>query len=422
MTATQAQPVPGEYFRWPGLSAPERVVPEPGPCAPATAFTLRQGVSTKAAFSHFENLDIVKGYQLKIDWSTTFTAGTSETITQSPLFPLNLIGDISLSMQAAYKTMNLPGWLAQVMQQYRSFQAPKSFTTANQNGSGLVPANAEGSQLYVGNPMGTPNLALTTAGAAQSYTTLIEIPLAMYFDLYWELNAADGQPIGAIPRAIVSPARMAATQRNVTPSVTFSPLLSASDVYDSPASISSSDTTSTASGTATCSWWRSGWVPTDNPLTEPVGYAWQYARMGLSVQPAGASAPVVNLADDRAGQGQILSLVFGTWDPALNSGIGGFTPPSDYEKLELRKGSTVQLFNDDPQLNYQRWGLQHGAALPLNLFGWDLALTDDGRLTNENALNTLVEAGVQIVPTYSTKPSNSATLYVGVESLQSVTN
>lgn len=417
------QAYPGQFFRTPLLGANPRFVAESGPCAPDTSITLKQGTGVKAALNKFENLDIVRAYFLEVDLSTTLTEGTSETITASPLFPYNVIDSISLSMQAAYKTMEGAGWLLQAIQQYRSALAPKSFTARNQNGADVKPVQPGGSELYSSTTSpAVPNLT-QALGAAQAYSLFIEIPVAMYFDLYWEIDPQSGNAVIALPRAIVSPARMSATQRNVTPTVKFNQLLSTS-LYDAPGGIATTDTTSTGVGTAALSWWRDGWVPTDNPLTEPPGYAWQYARMGLDVQPAGARAPVVNLADDRAGQGQILSLVFGVWDPANNGGAGGFTPQSAYESLELNIGSTVQLYQDTPNTNVYRWTLQHGTALPFGLFGWDLAVTDDGKLTNENAINTLVQAGAQVIPTFVSGqvPSTNATLYIGIESLQPVTN
>lgn len=419
-TSQQAQYVPGQFFRVPILSAPSRMVPEPGPCAPLTTVTLKQGTSVKAPFSHVENLDIVRSYLLELDFDVTFTEGSGETLTQSPLFPFNLVSAVSLSMQAAYKTQELPGWMAQVMQQYRGSLAPKSFTGLAQNGANTIPPDAPGSIQFANTSKPVVANASVVSGTAYQGTLFLEIPVAQYFDLYYEINPTDGSPLGAFPRAIVSPARMAATQRNVTPSVTFAQLLASLDAYDAPVSIADTDTTSTATGSVNCSFFRDGWVPTDNPLTEPVGYGWQYARMGTDVQPAGASSPVINLADDRAGQGQILSVIFACWDPALNGGAGGFTPPSDYSEMKLNKGSTVTLYDDTPNLNAYRWAQKHGSNLPFGMFGWDLALTDDGKLTNEQALNTLVEAGCQIVPTFSTKPSLGSTIYVGIESLQSV--
>lgn len=420
---TQQQLVPGQFFRTPLLSAPERMIPEAGPCAPNTLVNLSQGSTVKFPLSKVENLDVIRGYLVKADIVWTFTEGSGETLTQSPLFPLNVFGPASLKMQAAYSTFDMPVWLALVMQQYRSFLAPKAFTSYLALGSNPFPGTYPGSLNFTNSTRFAPNELALVSGTQQTFSLFLEIPVAQYFDLYWDIDAQSGQALGAYPRAIVSPARMAATQRNVTPSIRFNPLVSISDCYDSPVAKAAADATSTATGTAALSWWRDGWVPTDNPLTEPPGYPWQYARMSLDVQPAGAVAPIVNLADDRAGQGQILSLVFATWDPALNGGNGGFTPPSAYEKMELNVGSTVQLYEDTPDTNQYRWASKHGTSLPYGMFGWDLALTDDGKITNERALNTLVQAGCQLIPTYvsGSKPSNSSTIYVGIESLQSVT-
>lgn len=422
MSQQTQQVVPGQLFRVPLLGAPPRSVYEEGPAAPLTSITLNQSAQSQPNFNHFSNLDIIRGYLLELDFTTTFTQATGETLTPSPMFPANLVSNITVSMQAAYNTFNLPGWLAWVMQSYRSFLGPKAATLDTQEGANVIPYKEAGANFYANTVSpATPGLAANVAGTQQTYSVYFEIPIAQYFDLYYELNPQDGGVLGAAPRAIVSPARMAATQRNVTPIVLFNALLGLSQ-YNSPIAKASGDTTSTGTGSVLATWFRDGWVPTDNPETEPPGYGWQYSRQSISIQPAQATSPTVNLADDRAGQGQILSVVFGTWDPTLNSNQGGFTPPSDYSLLKLRKGSTVDLFQDTPNMNTLRWAERHGKALPFGLFGWDLALTEDGRITNENALNTLVEAGCQIVPTYSAVPSSGSTLYVGVESLQAVTN
>jgi hypothetical protein len=64
----------------------------------------------------------------------------------------------------------------------------------------------------------------------------------------------------------------------------------------------------------------------------------------------------------------------------------------------------------------------HGSTLPLDVFGFDLMLTEDGRLTNENALNTLVQAGAQLRITYvnGQAPAAGSTIYVGIEALKKV--
>lgn len=112
--------------------------------------------------------------------------------------------------------------------------------------------------------------------------------------------------------------------------------------------------------------------------------------------------------------------MFFTYDPALASSVGGVTPFSSYTTVELLYGSTVQIFQEAPQINQYVWAMQHGAVLPTGFFGWDLMLTEDGRTTNEFAINTLVTAGAQIKLNFGTAPGSSATVYVGLEMLKKV--
>lgn len=421
-------PQPGAAFRIPGVGARPRRVLEVGPCAQATTINLKQASMTPAPFLKFQTLDIDRAFLLELDWNVTYTTGTGAALTASPMAPYSFVHDIQVQFESAYSTFRLPAWLAAIFQSFRSFIAPNSDSTSYtpENGVNTIPANGPNANGAGGwfpstSPLATPNLAITTAGVANTFSTFLEIPVSMYFDLYYELSAT-GQPIGMpIPRAIVSPQRMAATTRNVTPKVNFAALLTATDLFDSPLS-TSSVTVQTATGSVNATWWRDAWIPTDNQLTEPPGRMWQYTRDYIAYQPAGATIPIVPLDDEVPGQGQILSLVFCTWDPALNSGLGGFTPWTSYLFVELLLGSNVQLYQDTPQSNLYAWTAQHGAILPNGHMGWDLMLTEDGRLTNENAINTLVQNGAQLRITYAagSKPGNSATIYVGLEVLKKV--
>jgi hypothetical protein len=425
--ATQQQPMPGVAFRIPGVGAKPRRVQEVGPCQPFTTTTLHQATSQNAAFSKFQTLDIDKGFLLECDFTTTYTTGTGAAITASPLFPANWVSLIQVQFESAYSTMRLPGFLASVFQSFRSVFAPSNpVTSVLADASNVIPSNSINATGAGGwwnaNPTGVvPNLALNTSGTQQTYSVFYEIPVSMYFDLYYEL-AANGQPMGApIPRAIVSPQRMAATTRNVIPKVTFAPGLLTNDLLDAPAS-TSSVTAQTFSGSVNTTFWRDAWIPTDNMFTEPPGRFWQYTRDYIAFQSSGARQPIIPLDDEVPGQGQILSLVFATWDPALNSGAGGFTPYSAYQSVELLLGSSVQIMQDTPASNQYVWAQQHGAVLPNGFMGWDLMRTEDGRLTNENAINTLVQNGAQLRLTYQvgSVPSNNATVYVGLEVLKKV--
>lgn len=423
----QQQAQPGAAFRVPGAGARPRRVEEVGPAAFAATITLKSGAQTPAGFQKFQTLDIDQAFLLELDFSTTFTTGTGAALTQSQIAPVNWLALIQVQFESAYSTFRLPGWLAAVMQSYRSVYNPTNLTGQFVGGANIIPPNSYNANGATGwypttNPLGvTPNFAFTTAGVQQTYSLFFEIPVSMYFDLYWELGAT-GQPLGMpIPRCIVSPQRMAASTRNVAPNVLFNQPIGVADAYDSPVS-TTAITSQTFAGSVNAEWWREAWIPTDNMLTEPPGRLWQYTRDYIYFQPAGAAQPIIPLDNQVPGQGQILSLVFATWDPALNSGAGGFTPYSAYNTVELLLGSSVQLYQDTVKSNIWQWFLKHGAPLPQGVLGWDLALGYDGKLTNEQAINTLVQNGAQLRITWNTGniPGNNATVYVGLEVLKKV--
>ena len=427
------QPPPGALFRWPGMTARPRLVQETGPCVIGATTTLAQGAATAAQFGKFQTLDIDLGFLLELDFTSTFTAGSGKTLTAHPFGIANWIQTLSVQFESAYQTYRLNGVLAMVMQSYRSLFASKSFYTSITADSASVLPNtqlvdgistaAAGWQTSL---LATPNqqLNVSTSGTQQTYKLFVEVPVAMYFDIYYELNAS-GQAVGPpATRAIVSPQRMAATTRNVTPKLTFAQGLSPQPTAENsgPVSFASGDTTSTFAGSVNSSWYRDALIPSQSPLTEPPNRMWQYSRDFIQLQTSGAGTVPVPLDDEVPGQGQILSLVFFTYDPALNSNIGGVTPYANVSTVELLYGSTVQIFQETPQINQYIWSQQHGAVLPTGFFGWDLMMTEDGRLSNEFAINTLVTAGAQIRITYvaGSAPGASATVFVGLEMLKKV--
>jgi hypothetical protein len=427
----QQQLPPGALFRVPGISARPRMVEEVGPCQPATSTTLSSAAQTNAAYQKFQTLDIDRGFLLELDFVTTFTAGSGKTLTVGPFGIAQWIQVLQVQFESAYNTFNLNGPLAIIMAQYRSQMSPKSFTALAQSGASTVPV----SQFYSGwqttgasTFLATAAFALTvsTAGTQNTYSMFVEIPVSMYFDLYWELDAT-GNPVGApVPRCWVSPQRMAATTRNVTPRLTFAPGLSSqptSPTQSGPVSLASSDSTSTFSGTVKSTWWRDCWIPSQNPLTEPPNRMWQYSRDFFTWPTNGSAGPLpIPLDSQIPGQGQILSLVFYTYDPTASSSIGGVTGYAGYTLVELLYGSTVQIYQDTVNSNAYRWLLQHGTVLPTGVMGWDLAMTEDGRLTNEFAINTLVTAGTQLRITYASgsTPGSTALVVVGLEMLKKV--
>jgi hypothetical protein len=135
----------------------------------------------------------------------------------------------------------------------------------------------------------------------------------------------------------------------------------------------------------------------------------------------------VPLDQEVTGQGQILSVVGFVWDPTLSTyatGSGAEIPLTHYQSINLNFSSKLPIYQDTPQTMQWRWLAKHGTFLPNGFWGYDLALTEDGRLTNEEALNTLITAGVQVQLQFNTgdAPSATATVYVGIEILKAVTS
>lgn len=440
-TATKQQqqqgnqaPPPGALFRWPGMTARPRIVEETGPCVVGATTALATGAATNAQYGKFQTLDLDLGFLLELDFTTTFTAGTAKTLFAHPFGIAEWVQLLSVQFESAYNTYHLPGVLAIVMQGYRSLFASKQFYSSQlANGASVLPFTqlvdgiSTAAAPWQTSLLSTPNqqLIISTAGTQQQYKLFLEVPVSMYFDIYYELNAS-GQAVGPpATRAIVSPQRMAATTRNVTPKLTLAQGLSAqptSATQSGPVSLATGDTLSTFTGSVNSTWFRDALIPSQSPLTEPPNRMWQYSRDFIQLQTSGAGTVPIPLDDDVPGQGQILSLVFFTYDPALSSAVGNVTPFAAYATVELVYGSTVQIFQETPQMNQYVWSQQHGAVLPTGFFGWDLMMTEDGRLTNEFAINTLVTAGAQVRITYNagSAPSATATVFVGLEMLKKV--
>lgn len=428
--AQQQQIAPGSFFRVPGVGARTRFVPETGPCAPSTAFTgtsLATTSSTTLKLGKMNTLDIVNGYVMETIITTKYTKGSGKTLYPSPYVPGAIFTLIQVQFESAYSTFRLPGFLAQTMQQYRSMFAPNSQATSMyQGGANAFAYKKFGTNwlaAYTKELMPTPTLSLTPTGTAQTYRVLWEIPVAMYFDLYYTLNT-NGIPRGRpIPRAIVSPQRMAASTRNVIPRIVTNVLLGTNNRLGNFVSKVSGDTTSAvATQKITMSWWRTAWIPTDTMATEPPGRAWQYTRDYIQFQPSGAQSFAIPVDDQIPGQGQVLSLVFMTWTPAATSTRGNYVGFTHYTNVQLLLGSSIQLENTNPTTNQYRWLLQHGAVLPAGFLGWDYALMPTGKITNERAVNTLVQAGFQIRIQFKSTftPNSKATVYVGLEVLKKV--
>lgn len=413
-----AQPQPGQYFRVPKLGARPRFLREGG--NGTVGFTRTQGAAVQAKTQKFDQLDIIRGYMMMLKLNQTYTeVGGGGSLHDSPLFPFNMVDSLSIQFESSYKTFNLPGWLAAIMQQYRP-------AFSNRSGMGMLSnmyANAQqGAAINPNATWSQPSLLTddTMTHADTSITLPFEIPTSMEFDLYWELDLA-GNPLGVMPRCVVSPQYMAATTRNVIPRVVLSQGITVTDLLNGPVSVAGGNASTFVDNGSEADFYRDCWFPAPTYSTPPV-HPWQYSRDYIEYPTSGQGTVPIPLDADTAGQGQILSIVGMTWDPTLAAGFGGPVPLSSYEKLELVYSSKLTIMEDTPETNQARWLANHGTLLPPGCFGWDLALTEDGKLTNENALNTLVEAGCQVRESFNTgsAPSATATTFIGIEILKAV--
>ncbi len=418
-------PAPGALFRVPKLTTQRRFIPDANNSGIVT--TLAAGSAMNAQTAALDRLDILRSLLFQIVIEEDYTEGMGETITESPLFPYNFVGEIDVQFESAFKTFRQPGFIAAVMQQYRpiiGWKGPGMLTNGGVNAQQSSIVTSAWNQPLADSGL----LGDSITDATSPLNLMFEVPLAFEFDLYWELDKA-GNPLGQgpIPRAIVSPQYMSGTTRNVRPSVQYNPAMlvgAAGQALNSPANIDAMDVTSAFAGEAELSIWRDGWFAPSSLVNVPPIYRWQYSRDFITIPTNGQGAFTVPLDSDPAGQGQILSLILCVWDPALNSGAGGMVDLDDVATVELLFGSALQLANDNIAVNAYKWLEQHGSLLPPGFFGWDLALDESYRLTNEFALNTLVTAGCQVRVSYNSgsAPSSNSTCYVGLEMLKAVSS
>jgi hypothetical protein len=421
MPNQQQQAAPGSYFRVPRIGTQKRFIVDAG--NQDVNATLSAASATKAPTTKLDQLDILKHLLMDFTITDTYTAGIGETLTQSELFPWNFIGEVSVQFESAFKTYRLNGPLAFAMQNYRPIHSWKGVgmlsqgTVNAQQGETITPA-------LTTDPQSVGLTGTDLDDTTSPINLFLEVPLSFGFDYYWDIDLY-GNPRGRVERAVVSPQYMAATTRTVTPQVTYNAGLlvgAGGQALQSPVTRDAGDTTSTFTGTANLAIYRDGYFAVDDKARMPIIYQWQYSRDYTELPTAGQTNVAVPLNSDPSGQGQILSFVFFVWDPELNDGAGGVTPTSAIQSIELIYGSGTVITADTPATNSWRWLKNHGALLPPGFLGWDLALQEDGKLTNEYALNTLVTNGVQYRVVYNSgeAPSSTATIFTGIEMLKAV--
>jgi len=358
----------------------------------------------------FKQTDVVFWWELDITITQTYTAGTS-AVTSSPYGPYNWVASLALQIQNQYSSLaatNTGGGVdAAIFQLIRPMRVgTDKRTNLDVNGAGLWSSN--GGWANANFPQATLQTAPAWASTAASTTFTLEVPGSIFFDVYYDLDAA-GNVVAPPHRAIVSPQYMAGTVRNVAPAITYA-AGSSSTLDAGPANIGAG--TGTFAGTANLTIRRVG-LYAGNPAALPVVYAWQYTRTTTPFSIAGRAT--ANLVVPT--QGQILSIFLRMFDPSANGGLGAAIAVSALTSVQLQYGSGLLWADDTPKSAQRRFLKQHGFFPPVGCIIWDLALDEFGRTTNYKALNTLNTSGILTALTFSSAQSATAYVMMGVEAL-----
>lgn len=406
----QNQLPPGSLFGWPMFGTQPRIIPDSGNSGIGATLDISSPVALPT--TRLDQLDIVRGMKVLLEIDQTWTAGGGKTLHGSPFFPANQVQFINYQLQAAYNTMNLPGFLAAAFQAVRPSWGDRGLgasTPDNFSVFGQIP------QLD-GDP--TPE------------TFIIDVPFAIKLDEYFDLSS-EGQPEQRYSDAIVGVEYMAAQSKVIVPTITMAGGIALTDLLNGPVSKAAGDNTSTYTGTVTKGkMYRDAWWTGQNPASNPPEYAWIYTRDYFRQPTNGQDHVDALIQNTGVSVGQVLSLVAVTWDPAGDSGRGAPVPLADIDHWELVTGGTLQNIKVDPELVQDKMRSLYGSATADNLiaagiFVFDFCLSEDGSyLSNANAINTYVVNGVQLSCYFDSDsiPGSSARMYVGVEALKMATS
>ena len=409
-TGAQNPPGPGSLFGVPKYSTQRRFVPDNG--NNNLGVTQNQSSQTIIPTTRLDQLDIVIGEKLYIDLVDLWTEGIApNTLTISPLYPANLIQQITFKLQAAYNTFNLTGPLASIIQNYRPMWGNRQVGTVRADPF-AKPANAT-----------PPNLV----GVPTPVSLAVDIPFAFKFDEYFDLNA-QGDPTRKLYDAVVSPMFMAAQARVVVPTIVMAPGVTTLDQLGGAVDKLAADATSTFSGGGSITIQRDSYWTASNPAGNPPQYPWLYTRDYFTQPTNGQGRVGILIQNTGVSVGQVLSLWGFVWDPALNAGHGAMVPFSSIQSFELVTGGTLQNDFLTPEMMADKMRSMYANTVtdfPSGIFIFDRALSHDGSyISNSDAINTYLVNGVQVNITFKAGhiPSSSATVYMGVEALKLATS
>jgi len=379
--------------------------------SPTTTSGLTVGAQSSVNFpANFKQTDVVFAWRMIVS-ITMGAAPTGTGIALSPYFPYSFLGPLALNMQNQFDTLSyFSGMDAALFQAIR----PQKQTSwaGNFNDQGLVATNAYSDQ---GN--------LITSGTYTTASTTINFDLdllpGIWLDLYYDLEE-NGMLLNTKAQGIrtfVSPQMMAGTNRIIQPRVTWNQggnlSTTGNDPTISPYTVTSGVVTYTTV-TGTLNFRRKLSYQPQSSKDAPLLWNWQYSRQTVKNTIGAQSQVTIPLPL----VGQILSFYVRLVDPG--AGTSGPIPLANVSEADVQIGSGLFKYQDTPEDMQSRFYRQHGVRLPAGVLAWDMATTDDGRISNKDAINTLTTSAPQVVLTFSVTPSASAYYVLGYEALRYV--
>lgn len=403
---------PGELFGFPGIT---RSTEQPDNnsfitttlASAATASPVQQPLVGQVPF---KQTDIVFAWRYDVIVTQAYTTGTS-TQTASQYFPYNIMGQFKLTITNLYDLIDVQSGIdLAIFNAYRPYLENQH---SPQNTVYATPA----AWPY------TPEANNVTSGSYTLASTSLRLPFVLpaciWFDEYFELDS-NGRTQAVASRLPVSPLYMSGTARDIFPQITFNPGLAANT--DQGPAIQSAGTGTTGPNSIQHDFRRVGMYGTTNPPEMPTVWNWRYCLVSKRVA-LGAVSQVdipAKTTVNNGGGGQILSVFFRFYDPSVTFGtvVNGGAPIaiSTIANAQLLYGSSLIKFNDTYQMNQRRAFEQHNLRLPVGVWLWDMALDQDGRISNAWALN-LYTTDVTYHFNFGSTLSSTAYVVVGTEYL-----
>jgi hypothetical protein len=358
----------------------------------------------------FMQSDIIYGWVYEVSPAHTQTDGTGAGIAASIYAPWIVLGPVLLNMQYQYPSISVAtGIDLALINGYRP----------------LVEANrglAHFKSPITDSPTSQANQNYTTythsTGVAQTPTMDFELPAAVWFDSYYELDET-GMPVSGPHNGFVSPQNMGGYARVVTPSVRLNPVYGTQN--DGAMYVYTTIGTASISGAVTTHGFsRIGVLGSLDQSVLPQPTNWQYNIAHQQVTIAGVSKVSIPLNGIFAGQ--IMSICCRMFDPAASAGLGNAIPVTAVTNYQLQYGGSVQRFAGGQGTSIkrlQRRFMEQHLYLPMEgVMILDLAVDRYLGVTNSYCLNTLRTAAVQLNLIFSGAQSASAYIEVTIEGLR----